>query len=264
MQKKIVRIIVMYCCFYFIWIGTGLAAPEINIKIDKNKIIRGRSFTLGIIAHWEGEPNDFLIPAPIVNLPDTFELIDSHTKTNALSEGRMQIAFIYLVKAGKIGKYTLDSLKAEYIPQGEKEKYTKMLSPISIEVIPWNLFGLTYIWLMVLCGFVLLILCLIFCIRKRGRRLEKEKESAAEKKEMEQQIIDLLEKARQAKVVGEDLRFMEMIIKLKEKLQWNCKEEVNLLERIKYSEHKISKEDREYIYRDIEQALKKEEKLELC
>ncbi|MGA1871316.1 MAG: hypothetical protein ACMUJM_22530 [bacterium] len=265
MYRKIFSASLVCClCFCLIKIGRGLAAPEINISVEDEKIMVNRPFRVTIDVNWEGGPYDYLIPAPLLNLPDNVELIDSHTNTRALSGEGIQIIFLYHLKARIIGTYTLDSIEVKYIPKEEKEGFSKMLPAVSIQVVPWNLCGLTYIWLMIIFGIVILIVCVFFFFRAQRRRLAREKSKEEEKKEIGKHIIALLEEARQAKVKGEDRLFVEAIIKLKKTVSWNSKEESTLLERIKYSGHKISKEDREYMYRDIEHALKKEENLKLC
>ena len=236
----------------------GYASSDlyINIELPKTKITQNCPFELNIIAQWDGEPYDYLIPFPSLNFPDTFSVIDTATKTKALVNGKQQIIFAYQIIASEIGEYKLDSLKLNYIPRDEVDKYIKNLSIITIKVFPWNIWGLTLKHLAIIFCFVLLFMILGYFLLRRKKNSTKKKILEIEKGEREKELYNILEKVRAAKICGDNMEFLEKIILFKKNLKIEYDNEKKMLESLKYAGYKISKEKIEYLYRDIEHILK--------
>lgn len=258
-QKKYQILLIGFVLFFTTVTSIGYASSDLDISIElprENRVIKNRPFELNILAQWDGEPYDYLILPPSFNLPDIFSVIDTTTQTKALSGEKQQIIFKLQICVSDIGEYKLDSLKLEYIPKDDGDKFTKSLPIITLRVVAWNIWGLTLIHLAIIFCVAFLFLIAGYLILRRKKNRAKQKILESQEREIEKQLDNLLEKARQAKVSGNSIEFLEIVILLKRKLEIKFDNEDGLLEGVKYAGHKISKEKIEYLYRDIEHVLK--------
>ncbi len=236
------------------------AAPAVSLSLDRDIILANKTFSLELIASWEGDSDRYLIAPPQISFPEGIEEKSSSFSTTS-KEGHYSLYYKYQLLAQKEGEYVLKPIEISYWEKGNNKEEKVKTEALHFKVTSFSTAYLTRFWLpgTLIAIFLGLFSALVVLYKKKKRLSDGQKSDATITREL---IAGELEQCNAYKIKGDWGNYLKKILSICNKLPTQDKtgtimEDLDtLVEKVTYGGLRPTTEEINLIQRQIEKAFK--------
>lgn len=155
----------------FFFTALCFSAPEISVKIDKDRVFAENPFSLVLEIFWLGTADDFIIVPPEPSFPEKIEQISS-SFSSSTTEQFYHLTYNYTLQPTEAGEYRILPIEIKYWAKGESQESSILTDEVSLEVKKFNYISKPVMWAILSILAILVVAVGSFFILDR-RRLKK-------------------------------------------------------------------------------------------
>lgn len=173
--SKPVFILIFNFLFLFFFTAYCFSAPELSVKIDKDKVVEENPFSLVLEIFWQGTADDFIIVPPAPSFPEKIEQISS-SFSSSTTEQSYHLTYNYTLQPAEAGEYSILPIEIKYWTKGDDQESTLLTDEIFLEVKNVSYISKPVIWMIPSVFGILVIAVFYFFIHDRSSLKKKQEE----------------------------------------------------------------------------------------
>lgn len=176
--SKLVFILIFNFLFLIFFTAYCFSAPELSVKIDKDKVVAKNPFSLVLEIFWQGTADDFIIVPPVPSFPEKIEQTSS-SFSSSTTEQSYHLTYNYTLQPAEAGEYRILPIEIKYWTKGDDQESTLLTDEIFLEVKNVSYISKPVIWMILSVFGILVIAVFYFFIRDRSSLKKKQGEVGA-------------------------------------------------------------------------------------
>jgi hypothetical protein len=210
--SKSVFILIFNFLFLFFFTAHCFSAPELSVKIDKNKVLTEEPFSLVLEIFWQGTADDFIIVPPAPSFPEKIEQISS-SFSSSTTEQSYHLTYTYMLQPAEAGEYSILPIEIKYWTKGDDQESTLLTDEIFLEVKNFSYISRPVMWVVLSVFGIIVVAVFYFFIRDR-RRLKNKKGGSDEGLLDKEDLLKTYDACRRYKTEGNYTGFYHAAIEV--------------------------------------------------
>jgi hypothetical protein len=210
--SKLVFILIFNFLFLFFFTAYCFSAPELSVKIDKDKVVAENPFSLVLEIFWQGTADDFIIVPPAPSFPEKIEQISS-SFSSSTTEQSYHLTYNYTLQPAEAGEYSILPIEIKYWTKGDDQESTLLTDEIFLEVKNFSYISRPVMWVVLSVFGIIVVAVFYFFIRDR-RRLKKKKAGSADGLPDKEDLLKTYDACKRYKTEGDYAGFYHAAIEV--------------------------------------------------
>ena len=247
--------------FLFLFFFTALcfSAPELSVKIDKDKVVAENPFSLVLEIFWQGTADDFIIVPPEPSFPEKIEQISS-SFSSSTTEQSYHLTYTYMLQPAEAGEYSILPIEIKYWTKGDDQESTLLTDEIFLEVKNFSYISRPVMWVVLSVFGIIVVAVFYFFIRDR-RRLKKKKAESADGFPDKEDLLKTYDVCKRYKTEGDYAGFYNAAIEVLNKTTRDegviIDDLKKVCEKVEFGSYCPSSEEIEPVFRRITKVIEK-------
>ncbi len=247
--------------FVFLLFFTALcfSAPSVSVKLDKDRVFAGKTFSVLLEIFWQGTADDFIIVPPEPSFSEKIEQISS-SFSSSTTESSYHLIYEYILRPAEEGEYKIVPIEVKYWTKEENEENTLLTDEISFEAKKFSYISSSFTFILLSIFLIIFIIVLYIFIRDKGR-LKKRGKGADRDSPGKDEIIKLYDMCKKCRTEGDYAGFYRTAIEILTKTSMEesiiIKDLKSVCEKVEFGSYIPSSEEIEPVFRRITKAMEK-------
>jgi len=257
--SKPVFILTFNFLFLFFFTVYCFSAPELSVKIDKDKVFAENPFSLVLEIFWQGTADDFIIVPPAPSFSEKIKQISSFFSSST-TEQSYHLTYSYTLQPAEAGKCSIPPIEIKYWAKGDDQERTLLTNEISLEIKNISYISKSMMLVILSVFGILVMVAFYFFIRDR-RRLKKKKAGSGDGLLDKEDLLKTYDACKRYKTEGNYTGFYQTAIEILTKTTLDegmiIDDLRKVCEKVEFGSYSPPSEEIEPVFRRITKVMEK-------
>lgn len=243
--------------FLMFFISPCFSAPRVSVKIEEDRVLANKPFTLILEIFWKGTADDFMVEPPVPELPEKLEQTSSSFLSEA-TENKYHLIYRYTLKPSEEGNYKIAPVEVKYWAKGEDTENTLLTEEIPFEVKKFSYISSPFTLVLLFIFLIIFIMVLYVFIRDK-RKLKKKKGQCDSDLPDKDNLLKTYAECKRCKTEGDMTGFyrtaIDVLTKTSAEEGMIIDDLKSVCEKVEFGNYRPASEEIEPVFRRITRAM---------